>query len=88
MGDIVYVVDEHKFPCDLVMLSSSNDDGRCNVTTANLDGETNLKVRLSFFLIRCTVIFYYYCVESLPTIIINFLLLKYQLIMDSQTITC
>ncbi|XP_055342476.1 phospholipid-transporting ATPase IF-like [Paramacrobiotus metropolitanus] len=44
VGDIVYVVDEHKFPCDLVMLASSNDDGRCSVTTANLDGETNLKV--------------------------------------------
>lgn len=26
-GDIVYVVDEHKFPCDLIMLSSSNEDG-------------------------------------------------------------
>ena len=31
-------------PCDLVLLSSSDRDGRCYITTANLDGETNLKV--------------------------------------------
>lgn len=46
VGDIVRVQINEKFPCDLVMLSSNNQDGKCYVTTANLDGETNLKVRL------------------------------------------
>lgn len=30
-------------PCDLVLLKSSDSDGKCFITTANLDGETNLK---------------------------------------------
>lgn len=37
------------FPCDLVMLSSYDPEGKCYVTTANLDGETNLKVRPKFW---------------------------------------
>ena len=44
VGDIVRVEDNEPFPCDLVMLSSSDDQGQCSITTANLDGETNLKV--------------------------------------------
>lgn len=44
-GDIVEVSTQYPFPpCDLVLLHSSTDDGICQVTTANLDGETNLKV--------------------------------------------
>lgn len=35
---------EEELPCDMVLLSSDNEDGECYVTTANLDGETNLKV--------------------------------------------
>ena len=31
-------------PCDMVLLSSDDVDGECSITTANLDGETNLKV--------------------------------------------
>ncbi len=31
-------------PCDLAMLASSNLDGTAFLETANLDGETNLKV--------------------------------------------
>lgn len=45
MGDIVKVKVNQGFPCDLVMLSSYDPEGKCYVTTANLDGETNLKVR-------------------------------------------
>ncbi|XP_076370308.1 phospholipid-transporting ATPase IF-like isoform X1 [Tachypleus tridentatus] len=44
VGDIVKVKSDEEFPCDLVMLSSSNTEGVCYITTANLDGETNLKV--------------------------------------------
>lgn len=44
MGDIVRVKQEEGFPCDLVLLSSSDVEGKCFITTANLDGETNYKV--------------------------------------------
>nr|XP_022336878.1 probable phospholipid-transporting ATPase IF isoform X7 [Crassostrea virginica]XP_022336879.1 probable phospholipid-transporting ATPase IF isoform X7 [Crassostrea virginica] len=43
VGDIVKVKVNQGFPCDLVMLSSHDPEGKCYVTTANLDGETNLK---------------------------------------------
>ncbi|XP_069468899.1 phospholipid-transporting ATPase IG isoform X2 [Ambystoma mexicanum] len=44
VGDIVEVTDNETFPCDLIFLSSSNEDGTCSVTTASLDGESNFKV--------------------------------------------
>jgi len=44
-GDIVIVENMRQFPADLILLSSSNEDGNCFVQTANLDGETNLKQR-------------------------------------------
>ncbi|XP_061437927.1 phospholipid-transporting ATPase IH-like [Lethenteron reissneri] len=43
VGDIVYVRSEESFPCDLVLLASNWSDGRALVTTASLDGETDLK---------------------------------------------
>uniref|UniRef100_A0A6P4ELC5 Probable phospholipid-transporting ATPase IF n=1 Tax=Drosophila rhopaloa TaxID=1041015 RepID=A0A6P4ELC5_DRORH len=42
-GDLVVVRNDGDLPCDLVLLQSSGADGKCFVTTANLDGETNLK---------------------------------------------
>ena len=44
VGDIVRVNRDESFPCDLILISSSNSEGKCYMTTANLDGETNLKV--------------------------------------------
>ncbi|XP_050074258.1 phospholipid-transporting ATPase IF [Anopheles maculipalpis] len=42
-GDIVLMSRDCDIPCDVVLLQSSDEHGRCYVTTANLDGETNLK---------------------------------------------
>lgn len=33
------------FPCDLLLLYCETDDRGCFITTANLDGESNLKSR-------------------------------------------
>ena len=44
VGDILCVVDDDELPCDLLLLSTSNSNGKASVLTANLDGETNLKV--------------------------------------------
>ncbi len=44
VGDIIRVDDGDFLPCDVVLLSSSAPNGKANLLTANLDGETNLKV--------------------------------------------
>ncbi|XP_036403633.1 phospholipid-transporting ATPase 11C isoform X1 [Megalops cyprinoides] len=43
VGDVVEVVEDETFPCDLILLRSSRDDDTCFVTTASLDGESNHK---------------------------------------------
>ncbi|EGV64842.1 phospholipid-translocating P-type ATPase, partial [Yamadazyma tenuis ATCC 10573] len=47
VGDIVKVLNEESFPADLLLLSSSEPEGLCYIETANLDGETNLKIKQS-----------------------------------------
>ncbi|XP_019959472.2 phospholipid-transporting ATPase IH isoform X2 [Paralichthys olivaceus] len=43
VGDVVSVKENESFPCDLILLASSRDDGTCFVTTASLDGESSHK---------------------------------------------
>ena len=45
VGDIIRVESEQPFPTDLVLLASSEPEGLCYIETANLDGETNLKIK-------------------------------------------
>ncbi|KAF1991080.1 phospholipid-translocating P-type ATPase [Aulographum hederae CBS 113979] len=45
VGDIIRVESEEPFPADVVLLASSEPDGLCYIETANLDGETNLKIK-------------------------------------------
>ena len=39
------VLDGEEVPADLVLLSTPDADNLCYVETANLDGETNLKIK-------------------------------------------
>ncbi|OLL23966.1 putative phospholipid-transporting ATPase [Neolecta irregularis DAH-3] len=45
VGDAVRVSSEEPFPADLVLIASSEPEGLCYIETANLDGETNLKIK-------------------------------------------
>ncbi|CAK9002666.1 Probable phospholipid-transporting ATPase IA (ATPase class I type 8A member 1) (Chromaffin granule ATPase II) [Durusdinium trenchii] len=51
VGDILIIEGECEFPADLVPLASSSQAGGCYVDTANLDGESNLKLKES---VKCT----------------------------------
>ncbi|CAH8866825.1 unnamed protein product [Trichobilharzia szidati] len=43
VGDVIYCKCNQAFPCDLLLLTSSNPTGQVYITTANLDGESNAK---------------------------------------------
>lgn len=45
VGRLVRIKSNEYFPADLVLLSTSNDEGLCYIETSNLDGESNLKTR-------------------------------------------
>ncbi|CAA2991562.1 probable phospholipid-transporting ATPase 5 [Olea europaea subsp. europaea] len=53
VGDVVKVSKNEYFPGDLLLLSSSYEDGVCYVETMNLDGETNLKAKRSLEATLC-----------------------------------
>eukprot|EP00798_Chlamydomonas_sp_ICE-L_P004076 gene4076-14171_t len=48
VGDIVKVLDGAEVPADMVFLCSSVAENICYVETANLDGETDLKVKFCY----------------------------------------
>lgn len=47
VGAIVKVICNEFFPADLVLLNSSGRKGMCYIETKNLDGETNLKIKMA-----------------------------------------
>ena len=45
LGDIIKVENNQQFPADLLLLSTSDENGISYVETKNLDGEINLKFK-------------------------------------------
>jgi P-type E1-E2 ATPase len=50
VGDLLYIKNNDKIPADVILLTSSDvasGSGAVYIETANIDGETNLKIRIS-----------------------------------------
>lgn len=47
VGDVLCIRNNEETPADIVILATSEEEGRCFVETCNLDGETNLKRRMA-----------------------------------------
>lgn len=59
------VLSDQAFPCDLLLLHSRTENNQCYITTANLDGETNLKVGFIFLILIAYDIFFSLNIEIL-----------------------
>lgn len=46
VGDILKIKDREHLPADIVIVATSNDDGLAYIETKQLDGESNLKVKV------------------------------------------
>jgi len=55
VGEILIIRSEEELPADVVPLACSGDEGTCYVSTANLDGETNLKTKVAVSSTQCTL---------------------------------
>jgi len=56
VGEIVHVKKDEQIPCDLVILSTTDQEhGLCYIDTCNIDGETNLKTMNSLEHYKTTV---------------------------------
>ena len=47
VGNIVVLGDNDNVPADIIVLSTSHEESLCYIETSNLDGETNLKIKLA-----------------------------------------
>lgn len=47
VGDVVKCTNNERFPADLILISSSEPQGMAYIETSNVDGESNLKIRMS-----------------------------------------
>ena len=47
VGQIVYIEEDEIFPADIILLGTSNPDLTCYVETSSLDGEKNLKKKIT-----------------------------------------
>ena len=47
-GNLLFIRKDEAIPADIVIISSFDDEGLAFVETAELDGETNLKIKVSF----------------------------------------
>ena len=45
IGDIIKIYDNEFFPCDCLIISTSDQNGVCYIETKSIDGETNLKFK-------------------------------------------
>jgi len=45
IGHIVKIFQNDPFPCDLLILNTSEDNNICFIESQNIDGETNLKIK-------------------------------------------
>jgi phospholipid-translocating ATPase len=43
VGDVIKLYNNDIIPSDILLLNTSDEDGVCHISTANLDGENNLK---------------------------------------------